>query len=197
MTIVKIDKPNTDKKSLKKSGVSRRMVSYYKKQEGFLRQQPKENLRSKNYFLQNESDTRVVGKFPEQQKKLAEHIRKRRGFGKAVSTPYIRRKMKIICIQDNPPGFDIEKDKFQQHWVTKFMNRHGFSVRRVTNKKKKVVWERLHKIHNYHWYTQYQMRLEDISDISSGSEDDECLDAKSDGADSEDDEESSSEETTS
>ena len=105
----------------------------------------------------------------------------------------MRVKMKQFCLQDKPTNFDPQKHVFSEHWASNFMDRHNFSVRRVTNVKKEIIWERLHKVHNYHWYTQYQMATEDISDISESEEEeeDEVLDAKSDGGDS--DIESSSE----
>ena len=146
-----------------------------------LREQPQERLRHTNYFLQDKSDSRNTGLFPVQQEKLAEHIRKRRGHGKPVSTTYIRLKMKQFCLKDSPQNFDPEKNIFGEHWVTNFMDKHHFSVRRATNIKDSSIWERLHKIHNYHWYTQYQMALEDISDVSETEDEDEVFDAKSDG----------------
>ena len=78
------------------------------------------------------------------------------------------------------------------------MDRHEFTVRRLTNQKKTTVWERLHKVHNYHWYTQYQMALEPISDISSDEEEDNCLDQKSiDTSEEESSEDEGSEEESS
>ena len=112
-----------------KTGVSRKMLSYYRKQEPMLNQQTQENLRHKNYSLQPEYNQRVTGLFPIQQNKLAAHIRKRRDQAKAISTIYIRRKMKQFCLKDKPANFDPEKYIFCEHWVTNFMDKHHFSVR--------------------------------------------------------------------
>ena len=80
--------------------------------------------------------------------------------------------MRQRCMEDMPPGFDPNKDKFSPVWCKKFMKRKELSVRKKTNFKAKSVWERLHKIHNYHHFTVYRMGNEAISDISESSFDD-------------------------
>ena len=50
----------------------------------------------------------------------------------------IRRKMKQFCIKDKVKNFDEEKNIFGEHWVTNYMDKNNFSVRRTTNIKKKI-----------------------------------------------------------
>jgi hypothetical protein len=150
------------------------------------------NLKS-NLQLHRRHQHKYEAYFQFSKKKLADHIRKRRGQGKPVSTTYIRRKMKQFCIKDKVKNFDEEKNIFGQHWVTNYMDKNNFSVRRTTNIKKKSIFERLHKVHNYHWYTQFQMALEDISDLSESEEEEEeeeFLDARSNESEEETEDES-------
>lgn len=186
------------KKNPQKAPFYRQKMDYYKKQEKFLNSLSLEEQRSKNYFLQKEDDYRVTGRFPKQQAKVKEDVLLRRGYGKPVSTLYIRKKMRQVCRKDRPDGYDPQKYKFGQHWVTNFMDKNGLSVRRKTNIKGSSIWERLHKVHNYHWYTQYQMATEDISSEEEEEDEAECLDQIDESdVSSESEEESSSSEDTS
>ena len=51
------------------------------------------------------------------------------------------------------------------------MKRKGFSVRKRTNKKKKHIWKRMHKVQNYHHFVVF--RLPDMDISSEESETDE------------------------
>ena len=102
-----------------------------------------------------------------------------------------------ICCKDMPEGFDpSNKNQFNKAWIHRFMGHEDLSVRLRTNKKKKSVFERMHKIHGFHWYAQYQMAFADISseeEESSSSEDEES----SEDVEEEDETSSSSESSSS
>ena len=80
----------------------------WEQQEDFLRQQTKDELKT-NYFIQKKDDYRKVGRFPGQQKKVMDDFLNRRFEGKAVSTKYLRLRMKFHCETDKPQGYDRKK----------------------------------------------------------------------------------------
>ena len=97
---------------------------------------PAQELRSKNYFLKKEDDTRLTGVFPIQQLKTLKKLVKRRCIGKPVSTKWIRNDFFITCKQDLPPGFDPSNtSQFGYKWCQNYKRRQGLSVRRRTNRK--------------------------------------------------------------
>ena len=139
-------------------------ISRWKKQEEDLLKRPAQELRSKNYFLKKEDDTRLIGVFPIQQLKTLKKLVKRRCKGKPVSTKWIQNAFFITCKQDLQPGFDPSNtSQFGSKWCQNYKRRQGLSVRRRTNKKKTSVFERLDKIHGYHAYCQHDMAFAEIS----------------------------------
>ena len=103
--------------------------------------------------------------------------------------------MKEVCASDKPVGYDPEKDKFKHRWVQKFMKRKKLSVRKATNKKKKSIWERLHKIHNFHHFCVYELADDPISDLEESecdsNDSDMILNSDAEDVSSESEEESS------
>ena len=73
---------------------------------------------------------------PKQKLKLKSQILERRRDGEAVSGTWTKARIKFICEQDKPAGYNSEKHKFTNHWFTNFLNRQGLSIRKKTNKKK-------------------------------------------------------------
>ena len=131
------------------------------------------SIEIKKLFYWKKNDYRITGRFPEQQEKTLDKIFERRMQGKSVSVGFIGRKMKEICNQETPPGYNAHKNKFGDNWRKKFMKRHDLSFRQKTNVKKESIPERMHKLHNYHFYSVYKMGLDPISSASeseSGSE---------------------------
>ena len=148
----------------KSSYAPRYQISRWKKQEKDLLKRPVQELRSKNYFLKKEDDTRLTKVFPIQQLKTLKKLEKRRGQGKPVSTKWIRNDFFLTCKEDLPPGFDSSNtSQFGPQWVQNYKRWQGLSVRRRTNKKKTSVFERLHKIHGFHAYCQFDMVFAEIS----------------------------------
>ena len=74
--------------------------------------------------------------------------------------------------EDQPVGYDPTKDKFSQTWCRKFMRRKGFSMRKAANKKKKTIWQRMHKIQNFHHFAIYRLPNLDISSEEETSSED-------------------------
>ena len=81
------------------------------------------------------NSTRNTGLFLKQQQKLKDQILERRRKGESVSTVWARARMKIICNQDKPSGYDRNKNVFGTKRYTNFLTRHGLSIRHKTNKK--------------------------------------------------------------
>ena len=78
------------------------------------------------------------------------------------------------------------------------MKRKGMSKRKRTNKKKKCVWKKVHKIQNFHHFAIYRLPDLDISDEEevTESEDEDLTDEDSSEEASSEEETSSSEEET-
>jgi len=135
---------------------------------------PVKTQRSGNYLLQNETDNRITGMFPNQQKKVYHDIKNPRKDGVSVSTSWIRARISFYFRKDKPGRYDPTKNKFTEHWI---LVRHHLSIRKRTNKKKQSIFEKLHKIKNYHHYCIYELADDEISseeeESSSDSEEEE------------------------
>ena len=60
-----------------------------------------------------------------------------KGKYKVASTKWMQTRMKMHSVRDKPQGFDPKKNKFKQQWVKDYMKRHGFSVRKKKQIRKK------------------------------------------------------------
>ena len=95
------------------------------------------------------------GKFFEEQKKLFHLFTVRRQKGKRVTYLWLKTKMKFICQQDQPDGYDPNKHKFTDPWCRAYCLRWRISVQRKTNKKSKSAFERVHLVSNFLYYVIY------------------------------------------
>ena len=166
-----------DRKAFNKTGQSRQNLSRWKRQMTSIKKLPVKTQRSGNYLLQNETDNRITGMFPNQQKKVYHDIKNPRKDGVSVSTSWIRARMSFHFRKDKPGRYDPTKNKFTEHWI---LVRHHLSIRKRTNKKKQSVFEKLHKIKNYHHYCVYKHADDEIS-----SEEEEESSSESSGSSSE------------
>jgi hypothetical protein len=99
---------------------------------------PQDKLKSSNYLLLKEDDSRKTGRFPKQQAKVLTDFWKRRAGGSGVSTMWLRCRMTFHCRNDLPQGYDPSKYNFGCNWASAFMTRHHLAIRRKTNKIKKI-----------------------------------------------------------
>ena len=122
-------------------------ISRWKQQEEHLLRLPQKTLRHKNYYITKKDDPRLTGCFPKQRAKLKLDIIRRRGAGIPCSTTWVGHRMFQICSKDMPEGFDpSNKNQFNKARIHRFMGHEDLSVRSRTNKKKKSIFERMHKI---------------------------------------------------
>ena len=95
------------------------------------------------------------GKFFEQQKALFKKFNARRQRGGKVTYMWLRKKMKILCKEAKPDGFDENKHKFTNPWCRAYCKRWRISSQRKTNKKHKSALERIHLVANFLYYIIY------------------------------------------
>ena len=101
---------------LKRSGVSRQTLHYWRNEKSDPMRRPLGELRSKNYFLKDKTDDRLTGIFSQCVSMLMDDFDTRREKGKGVSTVWLRKNIKRICDRVKPKGYDPKKvNQFGSH----------------------------------------------------------------------------------
>ena len=135
-------------------GISRQNLSNWNNSKP-LRFSWESRSQNRSRYCMNPNDTRNVGKYYKQQRKVYNLYRYMRAKGDPIDSKWFQDTMILTCEKDKPEGYDPTKDKFGNKWKHNFCRRWEISFQRRTNKKCHSIFERLHMIKNYQFYTIY------------------------------------------